>query len=623
MNLRNIFSAQLLIGFLVVVGLTACEEEEGLVIIDDSLMVLSATLNGEPLTDGLSELPRDVEVVLVFSHSLNTANVQNGISLSGPGGGVPLDISFSNSNSTVTIRPSSILDFESTYSLVVAPGTYGAEERSLNNEFTATFTTAPFVPANVTLSADVLEIGEAGGVATVTVTLSMPIELDVDITLALAGSASADADYSATATMLQIPSGETEATLTLSAQLDGQVEGTETIEVSIASVTNAEELNPQLLSINLLDADLDSNGDGTPDQGFIINEVLFDPPGGDAGDANGDGTRSPSEDEFIEFVNDSDLEVDLSGFTLFDANRLETMEPRHVFPEGTIIPPGGVFVLFGGGTPAGDFGDAIVAVTTTGNMNLTNSDDVITILDPDGNVFLTFDTQGEGAGISFGEDQSVTRNPEINGDFILHTMVNAELDYSPGKRADGSNFGGGSVDPGQGLIINEVLFDPPADLPGDANGDGMRSASEDEFIEFYNDSDASVDISGYRLFDARNLETLEPRHVFPEGTIIPARSVYVLFGGGTPMGTFGGAQVGTSTTGNMNLSNGGDVITILDTNGEVFLVFDTDVDGAGIGFGEDQSVSRNPDISGSFDLHTNANAALLFSPGTKVDGSEF
>ncbi len=47
-----------------------------------------------------------------------------------------------------------------------------------------------------------------------------------------------------------------------------------------------------------------------PLAGFIINEVLYDPPAGDhAGDANGDGSREANEDEFIEFYN-SGLEID-------------------------------------------------------------------------------------------------------------------------------------------------------------------------------------------------------------------------------------------------------------------------------------------------------------------------
>ena len=32
-----------------------------------------------------------------------------------------------------------------------------------------------------------------------------------------------------------------------------------------------------------------------------MNEVLYDPPSGSIGDANGDGTRDPNEDEFVEW----------------------------------------------------------------------------------------------------------------------------------------------------------------------------------------------------------------------------------------------------------------------------------------------------------------------------------
>ena len=39
------------------------------------------------------------------------------------------------------------------------------------------------------------------------------------------------------------------------------------------------------------------------------------------------------------------------------------------------------------------------------------------------------------------------------------------------------------------LIINEVLYDPSnSGLLGDANGDGTYSQTQDEFIEFFNNS---------------------------------------------------------------------------------------------------------------------------------------
>ena len=51
----------------------------------------------------------------------------------------------------------------------------------------------------------------------------------------------------------------------------------------------------------------------------------------------------------------------------------------------------------------------------------------------------------------------------------------------------------------QNLILNEVLYDPPSGNAGDANGDGIRDANNDEFIEIVNVSNQSIDISGYEF----------------------------------------------------------------------------------------------------------------------------
>ena len=167
------------------------------------------------------------------------------------------------------------------------------------------------------------------------------------------------------------------------------------------------------------------------------------------------------------------------------------------------------------------------------------------------------------------------------------------------------------------LIINEVLFDPPNDIAGDANGDGTRSPSEDEFIEFINNSSTALNISGYKIYDTTSYNLLpgtdSPRHTVPANTIIPANGIYVLFGGGTTT-AIPGDIVQTSTTGNLNLSNAGDIITITDASSAVILTFDSAA--TGLNFGANQSVTRSPDITGNFVLHTTASATLLFSPGS-------
>lgn len=611
------------ITLLTLIGLLtfSCQDDDP--VFDNSLRVLSQKIDGAAVANGVNGISSTAAIELIFSHTLNTAQLETALSISGGSGGAAgFNLEYTNTNSTITITPSTVLDFETTYTISLASGAYGNQGEMLLENFSLSFTTAAFVPVNVTLSTDVTSISETGEVATVTATLSEVTDQDVSINLNLAGNATDITDYTASNSIITIPAGQLSESITLTANQDSDIEGTEMIDISIDQIINAVELSPQTITVSIIDDDVDTNGDGVSDRGFIINEVLFDPPSDLPGDANGDGTRSASEDEFIEFINDSDQPVDLSNYTLFDARNLETNTPRHTFPPGTIIPPLGVYVLFGGGSPSGDFGNAQVAVSTTGNINLTNGDDVITILDTQGNVFLTFDTQGEGSGINFGADQSVTRSPDINGDFALHTTANASLLYSPGKQASGANFGEAPA-PKAGFIINEVLFDPASGTDGDANGDGTRSALDDEFIEFVNDLDVAFDLSGYTVYDATALGDNVPRHTFPPGTIVPPGGVYILFGGGTPTGSFGGAQFDIASGGQINLSNSGDVITILDDLGNVFLTFDTDVEGTGINFGDNQSVTRAPDVTGMFTLHSTANPSLLFSPGTKADGSNF
>jgi hypothetical protein len=68
---------------------------------------------------------------------------------------------------------------------------------------------------------------------------------------------------------------------------------------------------------------------------FIINEYLADPPSGTAGDANGDGVTSATQDEFIELVNAASAPLNIGGFSVGDA-----LQTRFTFPPGASIPSG-------------------------------------------------------------------------------------------------------------------------------------------------------------------------------------------------------------------------------------------------------------------------------------------
>ena len=185
---------------------------------------------------------------------------------------------------------------------------------------------------------------------------------------------------------------------------------------------------------------IDSSGNtgGVTDSfaGFILNEVLYDPPGALAGDANGDGVRDPNDDEFLEFVNDSDSSYNLSGYMIFDADRLALGTPNHVFPENTIINPSQAVVVFGGGNPSGLFGGAQVFVASNQVLNLNNSGDFMTFTDSLGNVIIEFDITP----LSDNPNESYTRSPDITGDFMQHNSVISGTLFSPGTNADGSSF---------------------------------------------------------------------------------------------------------------------------------------------------------------------------------------
>ena len=195
---------------------------------------------------------------------------------------------------------------------------------------------------------------------------------------------------------------------------------------------------------------------------------------------------------------------------------------------------------------------------------------------------------------------------DSDGDGVLDAN-----DLCPNDAGEVSNDGC----PFLGFLINEVNYDPESGSPGDANGDGTRSALEDEFIEFFN-SGPQIDLSGYTISDAAQV-----RHTFSAGSVIPANGVLVVFGGGTPTGSFGGATIQTASTGSLNMSNAGDLMTLRDAGGTIVLTFDINP----LSGNPNESYTRNPDLTGDFEQHAGVTAAngALFSPGTKLDGTSF
>jgi hypothetical protein len=149
----------------------------------------------------------------------------------------------------------------------------------------------------------------------------------------------------------------------------------------------------------------------------ILNEILANEPGSDVAA------------EAIELVNAGNGTADLSGWTLSDA-----VSTRHVFAAGTTLAPGKAIVVFGAATGIpGGLTNAVAA--STGQLNLSNSGDTVTLKDAAGasKDGFTYDSTLSGT-----DGVSMNRSPDAStGAFVLHTTLSTRL-ASPGTRTSGA-----------------------------------------------------------------------------------------------------------------------------------------------------------------------------------------
>ncbi|HEX8090581.1 MAG TPA: IPT/TIG domain-containing protein, partial [Blastocatellia bacterium] len=374
---------------------------------------------------------------------------------------------------------------------------------------------------------------------------------------------------------------------------------------------------------------------------------------------------------------------------------------RFTVPPGRAIPPGEAAIVFGGGTPAGSFGNAwangLVFAIGGAGLSLNNGGDSIIVKDNLGAEAARQDYPPPNSGIG----QALTRSPDVTGNFVAHSSVAGSEGrlFSPGTRANGTPFTttdpviisvapnaavvgsgeveifitGGNFQAGSQVLldgsaisatfisvaelgalipssitaasgshavrvrnpdmivsnpvaftvlgaigINEFLADPPDGAAGDANGDGIRDSSQDEFIEVINRTAAPVNVGGFSVRDADAV-----RFTFPPGAIVPAGEVAIVFGGGSPRAEFGNTTAnGLVFTASLSLNNSGDTITIKDGTG---VAVESITYGSSEG-NANQSINRNPDGEGiSFAPHSSiaGSGGRLFSPGARADGRTF
>ncbi|MCI0364285.1 MAG: lamin tail domain-containing protein [Phycisphaerales bacterium] len=361
---------------------------------------------------------------------------------------------------------------------------------------------------------------------------------------------------------------------------------------------------------------IDANGDGIIDvcqnaTALVINELLADPPTGPTGDANGDGTSNAIEDEFIEIVNNDGQAVDIGGWTISDNFGI-----RHVFPGGTVVADQCSIVIFGGGSPIGQFGGGVVQTSSTFALGLNNDGDTITLRDDIGH-FVTSVTYG----IEAGNNTSLTRSPDITGlTLVLHDAASGGILYSAGKRLNLALFDGCTrltdtdldgipdVEDNCPSIANSQQADCDNDGTGDTcdndpdnNGNGIADVCEvaappglrinelridqtgtdlDEYVELKGTPGTSLDgLSLLIIGDGNGLSGVIEFAISLHGLSIPADGHFLIAENSFSLAP---SQVNLNAGTALNMENGDNVTYVLVTNSTGTNGQDLDVDDNGV-----------------------------------------
>jgi len=216
--------------------------------------------------------------------------------------------------------------------------------------------------------------------------------------------------------------------------------------------------------------------------GLVINELLSNAPSTDAGF------------EWIELYNGAGRSLDVSGYVIAAGTR--SYDPGDPFPEGTIVPAGGHFVV-GQSEKAGDI-DLVNEGWELGNAG-SNADgvrledcvggvvDTVVYGSPNDD-YLIDDGGNEATSLAPtpGEGESIARVPngidtDASGDDFLDLVVPTQ---GLANDADIESPCGG---PATGIVVNELLTNP-------------EGADEGyEWVELYHAGSESIDLEGWQV----------------------------------------------------------------------------------------------------------------------------
>ncbi|MDO4544194.1 MAG: lamin tail domain-containing protein [Clostridia bacterium] len=271
--------------------------------------------------------------------------------------------------------------------------------------------------------------------------------------------------------------------------------------------------------------------------------------------------------DWVELYNTTDTAQDLSGFGLSDD---PTKPFKYTFPEGTVIQPYSYLLVYSTLVPV----DGYLCL----DFGLSASGEELLLTNADGGVLdhITFSAQQK--------NYSYARNFEGGvGDFYDCDIP------SPGYPNDYSGYLDyfNSQNPDLGvhdITINEVLVEGyymALDYSSRYNSQRPFDFTLGNWVEFYNNSDFAVDLSGFSVSD----DTGEPQKwVFPDGTSIAAKGylILVLKDGDAPDG-------GTYMTLNFDIRGTGETLYLYNNEGTMIDLAEVPACHATVSYGRDAS----------------------------------
>ncbi|NOK21393.1 lamin tail domain-containing protein [Corallococcus carmarthensis] len=177
--------------------------------------------------------------------------------------------------------------------------------------------------------------------------------------------------------------------------------------------------------------------------------------------------------------------------------------------------------------------------------------------------------------------------------------------------------------PTQTVFINEYLAQP-------FNGAAGTPDYDQQFVEIYNAGPGSVDLTGWKIHDAKSYSGAEAaRHTFVSGTVLPAGKAYVVYSGASavPVGATYATYANNGGYGlrfdrGVNQGGAGDIVYLVRADGT--LQDSHSYQSASVPVTSGYSFNRIPDLSptGTWDLGYN-HYYRAATPGTKANGNAF